>query len=252
LLLCGYLAGAARAADAAPPAGDDAGKPVVLGSPVEVSYSLTATSDYRYAGISQTDNRPALQGSLDANWRSFYVGAWASQVDFGKTDDGRPIARAEVDLYGGVTRTMAGIELDLGLTEYLYPAAHDADGEFDYLELKLGASREIVEDTTLALTARFAPQYFAGTGTNWLYEAKLTRSLPKIGDIAPELAGSLGYQDGQERNEGIDYGFWNAGLSLALADHYKLDLRYHDTFAMPVACDQTCDGRLVVSLTGEF
>ena len=42
----------------------------------------TAVSDYRYRGISRSDENPALQGSLTVQGDSgFYVGAWGSTLD---------------------------------------------------------------------------------------------------------------------------------------------------------------------------
>ncbi|MEJ2521643.1 MAG: TorF family putative porin, partial [Gammaproteobacteria bacterium] len=48
-----------------------------------VSATVTATTDYVFRGITQSAEDPALQGSLDYEADSgFYVGAWASNVDF--------------------------------------------------------------------------------------------------------------------------------------------------------------------------
>lgn len=46
------------------------------------SGSVTLASDYRWRGISMSNNEPALQGSLMANNKNgTYLGVWASSTD---------------------------------------------------------------------------------------------------------------------------------------------------------------------------
>ena len=48
-----------------------------------ISSTVNIASDYTFNGVSQTQENPALQASLDyANDNGFYAGAWASNVDF--------------------------------------------------------------------------------------------------------------------------------------------------------------------------
>ena len=55
-------------------------------------------TDYLFRGISQTRRNPAVQGGFDFSTKSgYYLGTWASNVDFGNT------ANTEFDLYGGFT-----------------------------------------------------------------------------------------------------------------------------------------------------
>jgi uncharacterized protein (TIGR02001 family) len=64
----------------------------------EITGTVTAVSDYDFRGITQTAQDPALQGSIDyAHDSGFYIGAWASNVDFGDCCD----ENIEVDLYTG-------------------------------------------------------------------------------------------------------------------------------------------------------
>ena len=52
----------------------------------DLSGTLTAVSDYDFRGVTQTAQDPALQGSIDwAAESGFYVGAWASNIDFGNS-----------------------------------------------------------------------------------------------------------------------------------------------------------------------
>jgi uncharacterized protein (TIGR02001 family) len=74
--------------------------------PGTFSANVALTSEYRFRGLSQTDDAPAIQGGFDYEIEvvkpaALYLGAWASNVDFneGAGVDGATI---EIDLYGGI------------------------------------------------------------------------------------------------------------------------------------------------------
>lgn len=97
-----------------------------------VSSTVKAVSDYTFNGVSQTDNGPALQASLDyaadAGW---YVGTWASNVDYGSSDD----TWLELDFYGGMFYQLnERISLDAGLAYYTYHG-DDASSDYQYPEV---------------------------------------------------------------------------------------------------------------------
>src|SRR6476620_2710499 len=48
-----------------------------------LAYNVGAVTDYRYRGISQSRERPALQGGIDFTHKSgFYLGTWASTIQW--------------------------------------------------------------------------------------------------------------------------------------------------------------------------
>src|SRR5262245_34851345 len=49
-----------------------------------ISYNFGVTSDYVFRGFSQSAEDPTVQGGVDVTYKLFYVGVWASGVDFGK------------------------------------------------------------------------------------------------------------------------------------------------------------------------
>ena len=117
------------------------------------SGELTLTSDYVFRGISQTNEDPALQGGLTWTFDSgFYVGGWASNVEFVEEDD----ADVEVDLYvGWATDINDSWAVDVSLVGYLYPGT--ADGyDYDYTEL-IGV---FTYDEWLSLTAGLSNDVF--------------------------------------------------------------------------------------------
>ena len=105
-------------------------------SPIAGNFSLV--SDYRFRGLTQTFEEPAIQGGFDyAHSSGFYVGNWNSSIAdtfYG----GSPL---EMDFYAGYKPTFGDITLDLGVLYYYYPGS-DAPGigRIDNTELYAGAA----------------------------------------------------------------------------------------------------------------
>lgn len=102
--------------------------------------NVALVSDYRFRGISQTFEKPAIQGGFDyAHSSGFYVGNWNSSISGVQYPDG---ASLEMDFYGGYKFEVAPeVGLDVGILKYYYPGARTAAGDkFDALELYVGAS----------------------------------------------------------------------------------------------------------------
>ena len=105
--------------------------PIVAKAAWEGSANIGLTSDYVFRGISQTDENPAIQGGFDlAHDSGFYVGTWASNVDFNEgTDDD---ADMELDVYVGFAGEAGDFSYDVSLLRYIYPGS---ETDFDYNEL---------------------------------------------------------------------------------------------------------------------
>ncbi|WP_019591546.1 TorF family putative porin [Thioalkalivibrio sp. ALE20] len=99
----------------------------------EVSANISIVSDYELRGFSETDGGAAIQGGFDWEHTSgFYLGTWASNVDFGE-DDGTTY---ELDLYGGFADSFDnGFGYDVGYVYYAYP---DAEFEGDSVSYDFG------------------------------------------------------------------------------------------------------------------
>jgi uncharacterized protein (TIGR02001 family) len=104
----------------------------------QVSSTVTLTSDYDFRGFSQSATDPAIQPSLDyAHASGWYVGGWASNVDFGDAD-----VDYEIDLYTGFTGGAEdGMGWDVGVIYYTYPDESD----FNYLEAYGGVTYDWFE-----------------------------------------------------------------------------------------------------------
>ncbi|WP_313369226.1 TorF family putative porin [Achromobacter animicus] len=105
----------AQAADA-PSAADAA-------SPYSLTANVTLASQYRYRGLMQTNNQPAIQGGFDLTHASgFYLGNWNSSISW-LNDSNRDVsAPVEMDFYGGYKGNFTdNVPVDLGVLQYYYP-----------------------------------------------------------------------------------------------------------------------------------
>lgn len=88
----------------------------------DVTAGVTVTSDYRFRGISQSNKRPAVQGTVGVTHESgLYAGVWSSSI----SDYVASASPAEVDIYAGYKHTSGDTTFDVGLLYYAYP---DSDG----------------------------------------------------------------------------------------------------------------------------
>lgn len=217
-----------------------------------VSATITGTTDYRFRGISQSDNKPAIQGSLDwAGDSGFYIGAWASSIDFnddGFTADGD--TSVEVDLYAGKHWDL-GNDLDLN-TEVIYYAYPDYDSlpgapDYNYFEGLLALSKTW-DKLTLTGTVAYSPEFFGETGNAWYLSGNASYAindwLSASGTIGEQWVDDVDSIPGS----GYPYTHWDVGLT-AVWKGFKLDARYIDTSLNDSQCVDWCDGAVVGSLS---
>ena len=198
---------------------------------LSVSGTLTGTSDYVFRGISQRLERPALQGSVDASYGIFYIGAWGSGIDFvpgSSNGPGSGDASLEVDFYAGITPKWHRFKFDFGVIYYWYPNAEDQGlGDFDYVELKAGTSVDIIDKLSAGVTYYYSPEFFGEVGQAHAIEVSASYEFREIHKITPSISAAWGTQLFDDLNDS-DYQYWNAGLGLA-AGNVSLDFRYWDT-----------------------
>jgi uncharacterized protein (TIGR02001 family) len=120
---------------------------------VTISGSAAIASDYRFRGVSQSDQSMAVQGGITVTHDSgAYIGAWASNLAGWGTFGG---ANMELDLIAGYKAKLSDTAtLDVGLTWYLYPGGADkTDFAEPYAKLTGTAG-----PATLTAGAAYAPK----------------------------------------------------------------------------------------------
>lgn len=130
----------------------------------EFSGNVTLVSDYSFRGESQTGRDAAIQGGFDLAFDSgFYIGTWASNVNFGPYTDGSDPTwtSMELDLYAGFSGEMAeGSTWDVSVIRFEYPN----EGGADYVELALSFGFG-----NFSVGANYSPEYLGDGGDTFLY-----------------------------------------------------------------------------------
>ena len=119
---------------------------------LEVTGEVALTSNYIWRGMTQTDDSAAVQGAFNLEYKGFYTGVWASNVDFKGEDD----AVVEVDYLAGYKNDVYDITYDIGYGQYTYPGDTD-NMNFGEVHLTLGYDFDV-----LAVSG----SYFVGVDTN--------------------------------------------------------------------------------------
>jgi uncharacterized protein (TIGR02001 family) len=189
-------------------------------APAEPDFTFTGNvglfSQYVFRGISQTNEKPALQGGFDLGHKSgFYVGTWASNISW--LSDGNPDVSASVewDFYGGYKLALpADFTADFGVLYYWYPGTYPSG---------------YTKPNTTELYAALTWKWFTG---KYSYSLNNTFGFPdskgsdywelnasydvveKVNDAIGKVTvfGHLGKQ--KFKNNGFyDYGDWKVGVS---------------------------------------
>jgi len=144
---------------------------VASGDGFEISGNVALTSDYRFRGISQSDESAAIQGGFDVEFApGFYLGVWGSSVDFDSNEDYD--GSLELDYYGGWSSAIGDTDfgIDVGYIYYDYPGDNGAEG--DYQEFYVSGSWK-----DISLSVNYSDDYYAETDEYWRYSVDYSLSL---------------------------------------------------------------------------
>jgi uncharacterized protein (TIGR02001 family) len=186
-------------------------------------------SDYDFRGITQTAGDPALQASVDyAHPSGWYIGGWASNVDFGVGDP-----NVEVDLYTGFTKTLdSGLNYDVGGVAYTYHSSPDTS--VDYFELYGGLGYTAKSGLSIKGKFFYSPD-FGGDSTPGDTEAEylsgdLSMPLPQNFSITAHAGYNFGkYWDTflKNANAGDNYFDYAIGVGYNVSK-FSLALKFID------------------------
>lgn len=194
-----------------------------------ISYNVEATSDYVFRGLSQSAtsySTPAIQGGIDYSKGLFYVGTWASNVDFANN--------YELDLYAGVKPTAGDFSFDLGVITYQY-----GEKGFNQSEVKALVSHPFYKGTIGA--AFYDNVTFAETG---YYEVNASYPLTDKWSISGAA--------GEAAVGGFKYSTANLGVTYAFSPTYSVDIRAADTNIPETSFTKWAKPRLAVTLKAAF
>ena len=195
LLICG-----AFAAVAAAPA---------FAQEVTVSGNVAIVSDYAWRNVSQSNQDMTVQGGFDLGLSNgFYVGTWASGVDFNNDPDDTNL---EIDFYAGYAFEAAGVGFDVGALYYAYPDSEDSD--LNFWEIYGKASKEW-------------GAFGLGGSLNWDPDNETVYAdVAASYSLTEQFAVDIGY--GKYLEGAGEYAGWNVGGTLSVLG-VDLGVRYYD------------------------
>jgi uncharacterized protein (TIGR02001 family) len=223
---------------------------VELGSGFTATGTITGTTDYVFRNISQTRNRPAVQGSAELSHEiGLYVGAFGSNVTFPNTN-----ARQEVDLIAGYRRTIDSFTFDIGATWYTYPGYSTQEGQFglSYAEAILKLKYEL-DPVTFVGTAAYSPNFFGSSGDSYWLEAGIDWKTPVLDAV---LSGRIGYQwiERNARFGAPDYLAYSIYLTVPIRWGFSVGGGFYGTDISQSQCGglKVCDNRFIGFVTWTF
>src|SRR5690606_19076448 len=192
----------------------------------QVSGSVTATSDYLFRGVTQTNGKPALQGGVTWNHESgFYVGTWGSSISWLSDSDAAVSSQVELDGFAGYAGTFGESDFgyDVGANYYWYPGRYPAGyNSPNTLELYAGVTYKI-------LTAKY-----------WYSTTDLFGIPDSSGSGDLDVAANWEFTPGWTLNAGggkqwvrhssaSDYTYWKLGVTKSFENGFSIAASYNDT-----------------------
>ena len=192
----------------------------------ELSANIGVTSNYMWRGVTQTDDGAAVQGGIDwAHESGFYLGTWASNIDWGVGSSG-----VEVDFYGGYAGEYNDFGYDVGLIYYYYPdSAYD---DSDFYELYLSGSYKWFEAGLAYTLGGDQPDDAPFSEGDIYYYASASFDLQDGWSVG----GTIGHYDFDVPSSGdLDYNHYQLDIGKSVGDFGDL------TFSVSVADEESGD-----------
>ena len=175
----------------------------------EWSANASVTNNYIWRGLTQSTNEPAVQGGIDyASESGFYIGTWASNVQYAADD----VFSYEHDIYFGYAGETETFSYDVGYLYYNY----DEEAEFDFGEIYASVSVGNFSVTGYLLANTEADE---AEGQNFDFGSTFYISTDYGVEIKEgiELGLHLGYHDGDfnEAFNGVPGSYFDYSISIA-------------------------------------
>lgn len=197
-------------------------------SEFSLSANMALTTQYRFRGIMQSNNKPAVQGGFDVSHSSgLYLGNWNSSITWLNDSDPDVSAGLEMNFYGGYMHEFAsGLTLDVGVLRYYYPGSFPSSYVSpDTTEAYLGIGYGPV---SFRYSHAFTNLFGVADSKNSQY-FDVSASFP-TGVWGVNLDAHVGYQRVRNLEDG-SYTDWSLGVSKALGKYLSASLVYVDTNA---------------------
>lgn len=189
--------------------------PAAPASPHSFTGNFGLYSQYVFRGLTQTNEKPALQGGFDyAHSSGFYAGVWGSNISW--ISDAVPDASVslELDTYLGFKKALSDdLTLDVGFLRYNYPGSYPS-----------GMTKADTNELYAAITWKWiTAKYSYSLGDTFgVSDARGTDyiDLAASYEVAPKLTLSAHWGRQKYRGAGhsdFTYDDWKAGIAYELS-----------------------------------
>lgn len=197
--------------------------------PYAIAYNVGLFSQYIFRGLTQTQNKLAVQGGVDfTHSNGFYAGAWGSNVSWLEDASAYRNSSLELDVYGGYRGSVKDVTYDVGVLQYVYPGTPiNGSARAETTELYGSLSYKWV---TAKLSVAVSDKVFGTRDAAGTYYADITANYPITDTIT-----ATAHVGRQEYNlsgaDTISYTDWKLGLSKVVAEGVTVGGYYTDTNA---------------------
>ena len=202
----------------------------------ETSANVGLFSEYRFRGVKQTEDAPAIQGGFDLSHSSgFYLGNWNSNVEFAGTS-------IEMDFYGGYSFDVGDLNIDIGDLYYYYP---DTVGE----DVNSNEVYAIASYGPLSLGLHyFTTDWYGAANTDGTTYTQINFEYPLSDKLTVSAhAGSHSV----ESSSGSDYEDYSVSLAYDTDYGYSIGLDFIDNSGSGCS-GAACTSGAVISLSKSF
>ncbi|MEO9573561.1 MAG: TorF family putative porin [Roseobacter sp.] len=191
---------------------------------------IDLVSNYVSNGVTQSNDKPAIQPYFEVARNGFYAGTWLSTVDFGDSDN------AEIDLYLGYRNAFENdLFLDVSYARYYYDSSGDCCGEF-----KLTLAYPLLDRLGVKGYVAYNPE---------------TEHFNRRLSLAYEASEKLAFAGTFGRSDFYDHDYWDVGVSYAFNNHWSLGASYQGSGSgdeglvvrLSLASSQTTLARLLIA-----
>jgi len=192
----------------------------------QLTANVGLTSDYRFRGVSQSNNGAAVQGGVDyAHSSGLYLGNWNSSVSTALYPNS---SGAQSDLYAGWKKDVyKGLTVDVGSYNYFYLGKDNStDSRFNTQELYAGLGYgPLSVKYSQSLSSYFGINNSVGTT---YMQADVKQSLGLVSSSLKDLSFVAHYgQTKVANNSDFSYNDMNVGATYALAKGWDVGVRYY-------------------------
>ena len=210
----------------------------------EVTGEITVVSDYLFRGVTQTNEKPALQGGLTWEHESgFYVGTWGSSISWRSDSDPDISSQVELDVFLGYAGEFgdSGVGYDVGANYYWYPGDYPAGfNDVDTLELYVGLSWNV-----LGAKYSYATTDLFGNPDS---DGSTALDLDAGWEFDGGWSVGAGYSRQWVSGHGgeLDYDYWRVSAGKRFENGFGIGVEWHDTDI------SGADDTVLVSLSKSF